>query len=72
MPFLFGGGSPEPPPPPIPPPPAPDQSGAGIQEAIAGERRRASLATGRSKMLLVPAEQNQNAAPTRQKMLLGA
>lgn len=71
MSFLFGGGS-SPPPPPPPAPPPPDMSGEQAQAAMEAERRRAGLATGRSKMLLVPAAQNQSARPSAQKMLLGA
>jgi hypothetical protein len=51
---------------------APDISGQQSQDAAEAARRRAALATGRSKLLLTPQDSTQTARPSQQKMLLGA
>ncbi len=68
MSFLFGGDAPKPP---RAMPAAPDMSGELSQSQMETARRRAAMADGRSKMLIVPQAANNNAAPSRQKMLLG-
>lgn len=68
MSFLMGGTPPVPRAPPV----APDTSGQQSQDAMEAARRRAAMATGREKLLLVPQDQTQAPRQSQQKMLLGA